>query len=110
MQLHVARLCLDCEEVHVERACPRCSSQSFALLSKWVPAPERRAQPRPPGRDEDPEIYRQLLRAGTEEARSRRWLQGGVLLAALSAGGWLWQRSAKRAQNTAPPPPVAPQP
>jgi hypothetical protein len=106
MQLHVARLCLDCEEVHVERACPRCSSESFALLSKWVPAPERRAQPRPPGRDEDPEIYRQLLKAGTDEAaRSRRWLQGGVLLAALSAGGWLWQRNAKRTQATTPPAP-----
>jgi len=44
MQLHVARLCLDCQEVHAETRCPVCASESFAALSRWIPAPERRAR------------------------------------------------------------------
>jgi hypothetical protein len=46
MQLRRARLCLDCEEVHDVQQCPTCASESFAYLSRWVPAPERRSQPR----------------------------------------------------------------
>ena len=48
MQLRVARLCLDCEELHDASKCPVCASETFAFLSKWVPAPERRAKARPP--------------------------------------------------------------
>ncbi len=47
MQLRVARLCLDCEEVHDAQQCPVCASESFAFLSRWVQAPERRHEPRP---------------------------------------------------------------
>ena len=47
MQLRVARLCLDCEEVHAEYQCPVCASDHFTYLTRWVPAPERRARPRP---------------------------------------------------------------
>ena len=47
MQLRLARVCLDCEEVHDAQQCPVCASESFAYLSRWVPAPERRARPRP---------------------------------------------------------------
>jgi len=47
MQLRVARLCLDCEEVHDARQCPVCTSEAFAYVSMWVPAPERRAKVRP---------------------------------------------------------------
>ena len=43
-----ARLCLDCEEIHDSQQCPICASESFAFLTRWVSAPERRAQPRPP--------------------------------------------------------------
>ena len=46
MQLRIARLCLDCEELHDAQQCPVCASETFAYLSRWVPAPERRAQPR----------------------------------------------------------------
>ena len=46
MQLRVARVCLDCEEVHDAAECPVCASESFAFLSRWVPAQERRANPR----------------------------------------------------------------
>jgi hypothetical protein len=46
MQLRVARLCLDCEEVHDAQQCPICASESFAYLVRWVPVPERRSPPR----------------------------------------------------------------
>ena len=46
MQLRLARLCLNCAEVHDGQQCPVCASETFAYLSRWVPAPERRAQPR----------------------------------------------------------------
>jgi hypothetical protein len=46
MQLRVARLCLDCEEIHTGQQCPLCASETFAYLSRWVPSPERRSTPR----------------------------------------------------------------
>jgi hypothetical protein len=46
MQLRGARLCLDCEEIHEAQQCPVCASEVFAYLTRWVPAPERRAVPR----------------------------------------------------------------
>jgi hypothetical protein len=49
MQLRVARLCLDCEDVHDSQQCPVCASETFVFLTRWVPAPERRTQPRPAG-------------------------------------------------------------
>jgi hypothetical protein len=105
MQLHVARLCLDCEEVHDERSCPRCTSESYALLSKWVPAPERRARVRPPvdPQTNDVETYRQLLASDGRDHGSHPWLKGGALLAALSVGGWLWRRNvSNRASKETP--------
>jgi len=42
VQLRVARVCLDCEEIHDLQQCPVCASETFAYLSRWVPAPERR--------------------------------------------------------------------
>ena len=47
MQLRVARLCLDCEELHVEETCPRCASPRYAFLSIWLPSEERRRWRRP---------------------------------------------------------------
>ena len=47
MQLRVARLCLDCEELHNADACPRCASQAYAFLSNWLPVDERRKWRRP---------------------------------------------------------------
>jgi hypothetical protein len=92
MQLHVARLCLDCQEVHGERACPKCLSESYALLSKWVPAPDRRARPRLPSEQATVDTYRQLLTPEVEERPSHRWLKRGVLVAAIGAGGWLFRK------------------
>jgi hypothetical protein len=42
MQLNVARLCLDCEEVHSSQSCPTCASETFAYLTRWVPRIETR--------------------------------------------------------------------
>lgn len=42
MQLRVARLCLDCEELFVGDACPVCASERYAFLSTWLPVEERR--------------------------------------------------------------------
>ena len=47
MQLRVARLCLDCEELYVGDACPICASERFAFLSNWLPSEERRRWRRP---------------------------------------------------------------
>jgi hypothetical protein len=47
MQLRVARLCLDCEELHQDDSCPRCASESYAFLSNWLHTEERRKWRRP---------------------------------------------------------------
>ena len=48
MQLRVARLCLDCEEVHDAQQCPVCASETFEYITRWVPARDTRAHRRPP--------------------------------------------------------------
>jgi hypothetical protein len=53
MQLRVARLCLDCEELHMDDSCPRCASESYAFLAKWLPSEERRRWRRPSGRGQN---------------------------------------------------------
>ena len=69
MQLRVARLCLDCEELHTDNACPRCASESYAFLTKWLPSEERRRWRRPAGERSD---------ASSRAGRSLgRWLRGG---------------------------------
>jgi len=96
MQLHVARLCMDCEEVHDMQTCPVCGSESFAFISRWVPAPERRRRPRPPEPSPEVETYRELLSPASARPRSgvTRWLRrGAVGAAAIAAVGWALQRN-----------------
>src|SRR4051794_38011475 len=97
MQLRIARLCLDCEEIHDRQECPACGSESFGYISKWIPAPERRSQPRTPAVEpnEQADIYRQLLDGTPPPRRSKRnrYLTGGAIgVAAISAAGWFWRR------------------
>jgi predicted nucleic acid-binding Zn-ribbon protein len=93
MQLHIARLCLDCEEIHDQQTCPICSSESFAYITRWIPAPERRTRPRPEESRETAETYRQLLNPEPRASNTRRWVKRGVLgLAAVGIAGWAWRR------------------
>ena len=90
MQLHNARLCMDCGEVHDAQRCPLCSSETFAFISRWVPAPERRQQPRQP---DTVDTYRELLSPTTSRSGAARWLRRGAIgAAAIAALGWAWQR------------------
>jgi hypothetical protein len=104
MQLRTARVCLDCEEVHEAQQCPVCASESFAFLSRWIPAPERRSRPRPPVNEDavDPERLEAVRRLTTGRVLTR----SVVGMTALGIAGWLWGRAgrlADRAQSAAPP-------
>jgi hypothetical protein len=50
MQLRMARLCLNCDEIHDAQTCPACASENYAYLTRWVPAATRRQQPPRPKR------------------------------------------------------------
>ena len=45
MKLNVARLCIDCEEIHEAQQCPVCASETFAYLRRWVPSEARPKKP-----------------------------------------------------------------
>ena len=103
MQLRNARLCLDCEEVHDAPQCPVCASESFAFMTRWVQAPERRERPRPQeapraatalgGSPEELQAYRALLDPA-HRPNGGAWKlarQGAMGLALLGVAGWLWK-------------------
>lgn len=88
MQLRIARLCLDCDEIHDAQQCPVCASEMFAYMTRWVPAPERRQVPR-----ETPSPRADVYAALTDEkgrtSPRGRMLKGGVLgLTAVGLVGW----------------------
>jgi hypothetical protein len=99
MQLRNARLCLDCEEVHDNDHCPTCASETFAFITRWVPAPERRSNPRAiePPVAETLDTYKQML--GSDKSHNHRWtlVKGGAMgLALFGVAQWLWQKNATR--------------
>jgi hypothetical protein len=98
MQLHVARLCLDCNEVYDANDCPRCGSETFAYLSRWVPAPERRVVNRPASSPEA-EVYKELIEP--PPLRGRMLKRGALGIGVLAAAGWFLRRrdSDKRASS-----------
>lgn len=101
MQLHVARLCLDCQEVHAATHCPVCTSATFVPLSRWIPAQERRVRPRQ-ATDEAADALKRLLTPETTASRSKWPGRAAAVVATLSVGGWLWRRAARsRAQSAA---------
>jgi hypothetical protein len=98
MQLRNARLCLDCEEVHDVQQCPSCASETFAFITRWVPAPERRATQRPPEppAPETLDTYRQMLTPERPPPSSLGWSmakRGALGLAVFGVAGWMWRRS-----------------
>jgi hypothetical protein len=93
MQLRTARLCLDCEEIHDQQTCPACLSESFAFISRWIPAPERRARVREPQSREAADIYAQLVTPQPPSSAALRWMRRGVLgLAAAGLAGLIWRQ------------------
>jgi hypothetical protein len=96
MQLRRARLCLDCEEIHEAQQCPACASETFALISRWVPVPDRRTRPRPTS-DTRLDVYRALTSDEARPSRAGRLVKQGVLgLTALGVIGWFMRPSRDR--------------
>lgn len=105
MQLRNARLCLDCEEVHDAQQCPACASETFAFMTRWVPAPERRARPRAPEptRPEELQAYREILQPAAQPAT--RWTlakRGAMGLAVVGVAGLLWRRGGRQPADPKP--------
>jgi hypothetical protein len=102
MQLYVARLCLDCNEVHDEQDCPRCGSEASAYLSRWVPVPERRLRTRPTSSPEA-DVYRELIDESATPAPKRgRLLKRSALgIGAVAIAGWLWKRTGNEKDSRA---------
>jgi hypothetical protein len=107
MQLRSARLCLDCEEVHDAKMCPVCASESFAYVTRWIPAPERRLRPRPESSDDPDDTVRTTPIAAADpddtvrtapvrrpvSASSRGLIKKGVVgLTAIGLAGWFFRR------------------
>jgi hypothetical protein len=96
MHLGVARLCLDCHEVHEYDRCPGCTSEAFAFISRWVKvetAPLRPPTTRPDTASDAEKVdsYRQLLQPTPTTSRAHRWMRtGGLLVAAgyVARLGW----------------------
>jgi hypothetical protein len=93
MQLRVARLCLDCEELHTEDRCPRCISEHWAMVSTWLPVEERRRFRRPSSQTAQ---TRKRGLAGIVEAMGR-WIEGGTVVDAPSR--WATRRSDQLARE-----------
>lgn len=106
MQLRVARLCLDCEELHDAQQCPVCASDSFAYITRWVPAPEGRLRLRPkPPSSEELTAYATLAGADAPPSKKGRLLKRSVIgLSVIGLVGWIWKRSRKEADATSSPP------
>jgi len=99
MHLQVARLCLDCGEVHAEAHCPVCASEAFGYLTRWVPAPERRIRPRP-ATSPTADVYRELITPKPREPRLGRLLTRSTMgVTALAAAGWLWRWNSQRTRE-----------
>ena len=80
MQLNVARVCLDCEEVHESQRCPVCASETFGYLTKWVPRLEPRRR------------SRSVVRPLVTPTRVQRVIFGGGVLSLLAYGFHKWSK------------------
>ena len=100
MRLGVARLCLDCEEVHDVELCPVCGSETFAFLKRWVTPAARPPTANPGGGKDVPaaelvqqlDTYEQILKPGRPRSGMGRLMaRGAVGLAALGAARLAWR-------------------
>lgn len=91
MQLRIARLCLDCEEVHADNKCPVCASESYAFVTRWVTVNERRRRQRAPS----PPVVIE-----PETSAFERWMKRGAAgLAVLAISRWLWETTREREES-----------
>ena len=86
MQLRIARLCLDCEELHTADRCPRCISEHYAMVTTWLPVEERRRF----RRTRPPSAVRRRGIAGVFDMMTR-WVRGEAVSEARR--GWATRRS-----------------
>jgi len=108
MRLSVARLCLDCEEIHEGAICPVCSSETFAFLKRWVPASATEAGSSRSVQEKGPQVgdlaqlqrYEQLLKPSHPRSRKRGLIAGGALgLAVLGVTRLAWRLGKARKPN-----------
>ena len=95
MHLSLARLCLDCQEIHEEDRCPVCTSEAFGFITRWV---KLDATPRASKEKERAvtstklDEYRQILSPAPSRSTAARWLRkGGLVVAAGVLARWGWQ-------------------
>jgi len=100
MRLAVARVCLDCEEIHEDERCPVCGSETFVFLRRCVKLTDRTRSETASraarsievsDRVEQVDAYRELL--GVDRQRPRRALlvvRGGLGLAILGLARAAW--------------------
>ena len=101
MQLKIARVCLDCDEVHDAQHCPVCASEAFAYLTRWVPAPERRMTPRPTTSPEA-DVYRELTAPDSSTPKRAQLLKRSALgITMIAVAGWIWKWNDGRKNGTA---------
>jgi hypothetical protein len=99
MQLSVARLCLDCEEIHDADRCPVCTSEAFGFMTRWVKIDGAPAHVSPPEqsarRASRVDSYHRILNPAPPRSRTARWLRkGGLMVAAGYLARWGWQIAA----------------
>jgi hypothetical protein len=104
MHLGVARLCLDCHEVHEYERCPACTSEAFAFITRWIKLES--GPTRTPARPDDTpeaaekiETYRQILQPTPRHARAGKWLRNTSLLVVagyVARLGWLVAKKQSR--------------
>lgn len=102
MKLGVARLCLDCDEVHDLERCPTCASEVFAYLTRWVPrANGRLSQPaRPDPERPEVEAYRQITGQPPKAGKRRLFVGSALGLGVLGVAGWkIWRGAANLDQT-----------
>jgi hypothetical protein len=86
----MARLCLDCEEVHDEYRCPACASDHFSYLTRWVSVPERPERPRRPRPPAEPrpgvDVYRRLIHGEPPPRKGGRLVTRALMGLGAAAG------------------------
>ena len=105
MHLSVARLCLDCHEIHEYDHCPACTSEAFAYITRWITLDNVASRPPiehkngPTG--EKVETYRQILQPTASGSRTVNWLRNGsLLLAAGYLARWGWHIAGRHANES----------